>query len=366
IDATKKIKTSGFRKHISSWKDTKKDLFISTCLDIEGKQVRYDYKIIFYKSKFHSKDVEKIKKALNEINTLRDNLHFKVAVIRLDSAIKLANEMRIPKYMNELRRIEQEINGIEKDYNSQLDNLANSIASHRENNNIQAALKDCEKIIQITESIDRNTLLEKYKDITGNIMDEMIADKNKREKIYEEINSLENVLYLNRKKNDIDEAINNCEEILKLTRDLDDEDIFEKYDLILEDCRKQKIKLEEDKTKLKKELKDLDEKIKIYINKNLFEEALESSNRCLQISETLEDNVLIKKYKFISDRITQRKNETESIINRSKLSKTEFIELIDIVERLNKEGLEALDENKLEKSLEKYKKIKESIVKHIK
>ncbi|TFG02209.1 MAG: hypothetical protein EU539_13280 [Promethearchaeota archaeon] len=364
IDATEKIKTSGFRSNISGWNDARGDIFVSSCLEIGGKQVRYDYKIIFYKSKFLSEDIEKIKKALDEINTLRENLHFKVAVIRLDSAIKLANEIHVPKYMKELRNIEKEIETIEDHYNAQLDELGNSIARHREMKNIEAALSDCKKVIQISESIDRNELLEKYKNATENIMNEMIADKEKRESIHDEIVQLDAQLTLNRDENQINDAIKNCEKILELSRSIENDEIFKKYDSILSDLKKQKLTLQETEKKLKTDLKELDEKIKIYLEKEQLNDALEASDKSVQISKELNNDDLVKKYTFISERIIQRINEKEWKIEAEEKSKRELEELKRVVEQLNKEGLEALNEHKLEESLKKYKEIKKKLLKY--
>ena len=90
IDATEKIEITGFRDNLSSWRDSDRNIIISTCLMVGRNQKRYDYKIVFLKEKFHSNDIERIKKALNEVDKLRDKLKLKIAVVKLDSATKLA------------------------------------------------------------------------------------------------------------------------------------------------------------------------------------------------------------------------------------------------------------------------------------
>ena len=423
IDATKKIKTSGFRNNLSSWRDSNKNIFISTCLLISGKQKRYDYKITFLKEKFYSDDIERMKTALNEVDTLREKLKLKIAVVKLDSATKLAKEMNIPKYMKELSKVEEEITALEKDYNKKLDHLVESLEIHRENSNINEALKDCDEIIETSKSINRTDLLEKYTQITNRIMNELILDKEKREQAYEEILNLENQMNNNRERKDLDQAIKICKEIIQIAKLNEIINLIEKYNQILDVLKNEQIILEEKNKKLRNELKELDEQIQVSLAKDKLEEALNYSEKCLQISKALGNDDLIKKYEFISERIRNRISSAEEkhskliaeleeleqkmnierennnlkealgfcekiiqlsrSINRidlmdkysevltqikneiEKTSDKKFEELKIIIEKLNREGLEALNENKLVKSLKKYKEIKDQLVKYI-
>ena len=423
IDATKKIKTSGFRNNLSSWRDSNKNIFISTCLLISGKQKRYDYKITFLKEKFYSDDIERMKTALNEVDTLREKLKLKIAVVKLDSATKLAKEMNIPKYMKELSKVEEEITALEKDYNKKLDHLVESLEIHRENSNINEALKDCDEIIETSKSINRTDLLEKYTQITNRIMNELILDKEKREQAYEEILNLENQMNNNRERKDLDQAIKICKEIIQIAKLNEIINLIEKYNQILDVLKNEQIILEEKNKKLRNELKELDEQIQVSLAKDKLEEALNYSEKCLQISKALGNDDLIKKYEFISERIRNRISSAEEkhskliaeleeleqkmnierennnlkealgfcekiiqlsrSINRidlmdkysevltqikneiEKTSDKKFEELKITIEKLNREGLEALNENKLVKSLKKYKEIKDQLVKYI-
>ena len=60
-DATEEIKKSGFRKNVSSWRDAKGNVIISTCLEDEGNQTRYDYTFIISDESY----IEKEKPALD-------------------------------------------------------------------------------------------------------------------------------------------------------------------------------------------------------------------------------------------------------------------------------------------------------------
>ncbi len=425
IDATKKIKTSGFRNNLSSWRDSNRNIIISTCLLINDKQKRYDYKFIFLKEKFHSVDIERMKKALSEVDNLREKLKLKVAVVKLDSATKLAKQINIPIYMEELSEVKEEITIIEENYNKKLDHLVESLSIHRENNTINEALKDCDEIIEISNTINRTDLMEKYNQITNRIMNEMIADKEKREMAYEKILNLETQMNKNRERKNLTAAITYCKEIIQIAKSNEKIDLIEKYNQILDQLKNEKIILEDKDKELMTELKELDEQIEFTLANDKLEVALNYSEKCLQISITLENDDLIQKYQFISERIqkriinvaeqhnkflteleelelkitTERENNNldvalgfcEKIIQLSrslnridlmdkyseiltqikndienqKITNEKFEELKLIIEKLNKEGLDALYGNKLVESLRKYKKIKDHLIRYI-
>ena len=365
IDATDKIKTTGFRDNLSSWKDPDKNIIISNCLLVDGKQKRYDYKITFVKEKYHSEDIEKIKTAMDEVDRLREKLKLKIAVVKLDSATKLANEMNIPKYMTELTKIKEEIIALEKDYNKKLDDLVESLGNHRENNDIQAALNDCDMIFSISDTIHRTDLMENYTQITERIMDEMIADKEKRQQASEKILMLENQMNRYRQEQNLDDAIRTCKEIIQFAKTNEKIDITEKFILILKKLENEEIALKAKRKELKKQLKELDEQIQILLSRNQLNEALTNSEKCVDISTALNNDDLIKKYNFISERIKSRMANAEEESSK-KLAELEDLEkLKKSIKELNKEGLDALKNNKLADSLKKYKEIKELIINYI-
>jgi len=425
IDATEKIGITGFRDNLSSWRDSDRNIIISTCLIVGGKQKRYDYKIVFLKEKFHSNDIERIKKALNEVDNLRDKLKLKIAVVKLDSATKLAKEMNIPIYMEELEEVKEEITTLEKDFNKKLDDLVENLRIHRENNNINEALQDCDDIVEISKSINRIDLMDKYNEITNRIMTEMIADKEKRELSFEKILDLKTQMNKNRERKNLTEAIVICKEIIQIAKSNEMIDEIEKYTQILDQLENEKLILEDKKKTLINELKELDEEIEFTLANDKLEEALNYSEKCVQISMTLENNDLIKKYQFISERIQKRiadvKEQNKKLlteleeleqkitiergnnnlelamdlcekiiqlsralnridlmdkysdiltqikndIENQKATKQNFEDLKIAIERLNKEGLDELYRNKLIESLGKYKEIKELLIRYI-
>ncbi|MFX1337721.1 MAG: hypothetical protein ACFFDK_03850 [Promethearchaeota archaeon] len=425
IDATNKIKTTGFRTNLSSWRDPDRNIIISNCLMVGSKQKRYDYKIIFLKEKFHSNDIERIKMALNEVDNLRDKLKLKIAVVKLDSATKLAKEMNIPRYMEELLEVKEEITALEKEYNKKLDNLVENLRIHRENNNINEALQDCDEIIEISKSINRTDLMDKYNNITRRIMSEMIADKEKRELSYEKILNLETEMNKNLETKNLTNAIVICKKIIQIAKSNDMIELIEKYNQILDQLENERLFLENKKKTLINELKKLDKEIEFTLANDKLKDALNYSEKSIQISMTLEDDDLIKKYQFISERIQKRIAEAEEQDRKLLIELEELEQKIDIergknnlevalglcekiiqlsrslnridlidkysetltqikndienqkgtkdafenlkvtIERLNKEGLDALYGNKLVESLRIYKEIKDHLIKYI-
>ena len=360
FEATEKIKTSGFRDNLSSWNDSDKNIFISTCLIIDGKQKRYDYKISFVKEKFHSEDIEKINATMVEVDKLREKIKLKIAVVKLDSATQLANDMNIPSYMKELAKVKKEIIALEKEYNKKLDDLVESIEIHRENNDVHAALNDCDMVFEISKSINQADLMEKYTQITERIMNELITDKEKREQANEKIITLEKQMNIFHEQQNQYDAIRICKEIIQFAKINEKIDTVEKFTSILKELEDEETILKANRKRLKKELKELDEQIQILLSKDQLREASNYSEECLRISKELNDDDLIKKYNFISERIKLR-----TINDEQEASEKNLEDLKTVIEKLNKEGLDALNENKLSDSLKKYREIKEQIIKYI-
>ena len=65
------------------------------------------------------------------------------------------------------------------------------------------------------------------------------------------------------------------------------------------------------------ELKELDEQIEFTLANDKLEEGLKYSEKCLHISKTLENEDLIEKYQFISERIQKRIRTVEEEQSKS-------------------------------------------------
>jgi hypothetical protein len=191
---------------------------------------------------------------MKEISSLRDNLQLRIAVLRLDSATKLAKEMKISKYLGELRQVEEEVKIIEKDYNLQLDELVRSIETNRVKNIVDGALDDCKKVVEISNSIDKNKLLEKYEHITERIMNEMLVDKKNREDLIQELEETQIKLKDNRKDKNYDQAMKNCKRIIYISKNLERKELVDDYEKILDDLKNEEASFNERKRQLRKQL----------------------------------------------------------------------------------------------------------------
>ncbi len=356
-DMSEKILTTGFHENVSSWRDSNNNIILSTCLTINGIQKRYDYKIIIYKEKFHSEDIDKIENALKEISNLRENLHFKVALLKLDSAIKLVQEKRIPDYMNRIEDIKKEITVALEEYNKIIDDLVKKININRKNNDLDELLSNCEKIIKVSKSLNRDDLAMKYSLLSEQITKELIANKEDREIKLKKLEDLEIEFKIKKENEDTDGAIDICKEIIKISKSVYKDDLVQEYSKILNQLKKDKQTYEKRYKKLRYELKECDKKIKSNLEEGQFKKARINCERAVQVSEILKDDDLVKKYSFILEKIevdifnTVKEELTSEVLEDFKVR----------IKKLNTEGFEALYNRNLLKAIDKYKEIRKEL-----
>ncbi len=357
-DTSEKIITSGFHENVSSWRDSDNNIILSTCLIINGIQKRYDYKIIIYKEKFHSEDIDKIENALKEISNLRENLHFKVALLKLDSAIKLVQEKRIPDYIKKIEEIKKEIIVAVENYNNIIDNLVKKININRKNNELDELLSNCEKILKISKSLNRDDLVMKYSLLSEQITKELIANKEDREIKLKKLEDLEIEFEIKNENEVKDDAIDICKEIIKISKSVYKDDLVEDYLKILNKLKKDKQAYEKRYRKLRSELKECDKNIKSNLEDGQIKVARANCERAIQLSEILKDDDLVKKYSFILEKMEG------DISNTAKEErKVEVLEDFKAkIKKLNTEGFEALYNRDLLKAIIKYKEIRKELI----
>ncbi|MFX1237286.1 MAG: hypothetical protein ACFFAS_05790 [Promethearchaeota archaeon] len=64
-DASDHLKKVGFRDNLSSWQNSYKNLIVSSCLVVKGKEKRHDYKFYFTEEKLPLEVVERIEKEID-------------------------------------------------------------------------------------------------------------------------------------------------------------------------------------------------------------------------------------------------------------------------------------------------------------
>jgi len=181
IDATNRIKTSGFRTNLSSWRNTYQNVVISLGMEIEGQKKRFDYKFYFTEEKLSQEIVERIEEELKQINTLKKQFNFPEAINKTDELIDSIKKEKDIFYNRKLQEVRKEILKAEKDYNGkceELEELEEIIGQNRASEDLEKALTNCDKLINLSKSIRNKGVENKYTQMVEEI-NETIAE-NKR------------------------------------------------------------------------------------------------------------------------------------------------------------------------------------------
>ena len=89
IDATERIKTAGFQKELSAWRNTYRNIILSTCVEFKNEQKRYDYKFLFVEEKLDDQTIELIENSIDEASRLRRQFKFDESIEKIDEMIEL-------------------------------------------------------------------------------------------------------------------------------------------------------------------------------------------------------------------------------------------------------------------------------------
>ncbi len=280
IDATDRIKKAGFQKVLSSWRNTYKNIVISSCTIVNGVQKRFDYKFYFVEEKLSEETISIIEDALKESLRLKNRFQFEEATAKVDEMIELIRKEEDRVYNKRLLDFRKEINDAEKDYNKLLQKLAKlegEIKTNQEKDNIYALIKNCQDIVPITKKVRRSDLVRKYTTI--------LEDAEKELNFRNELAKLERELKYNRSIKNLEKALTICENIIEICDKNNKIDLVDKYQQILEQLKREIKDIEEAKKREQEELKKLEdftvELINLsrkgveFVNKNKYFDAFE-------------------------------------------------------------------------------------------
>ncbi len=280
IDATDRIKKAGFQKNLSSWRNTYKNIVISSCTIVNGAQKRFDYKFYFVEEKLNEKTIEIIEDALKESSRLKNRFQFEEAVAKVDEMIELIRKEEDRVYNKRLIDFRKEIFDAEKDYNKLLQKLANlegEIKINQEKDNLQALINNCQEIIPITKKVRRSDLVRKYTTI--------LEDAERELNFRNELAKLEREFKHNRSIKNLEKALTICENIIELCEKNNKIDLVDKYQKNLEQLKREIKDVEEAKKREQEELKRLEDstvelinlsrKGIAFVNKNKYYDAFE-------------------------------------------------------------------------------------------
>ena len=253
IDATRLIKTLGFRKNLTSWRNSYDNLVISTCVKIKGDKKRFNYKFYFIEEKLEPEILKQLENLITEINNLKDRYDFLEAFKRVTFAEKLIkgkNDVFFNKRLNDLKI---EILNAEKAYNSKIkiiESLEKDIQRLEIENKLKMAMEKAEKIIQLSRAIKN---WEKEKLYTQKNID---LKKKYDLNLDSTINDLEDRAFLKKNEKLFNKAINCYEQIISLLKKNKKNDLIEAYQSLIEEIKSEQEKFEEERLLKKKKIED--------------------------------------------------------------------------------------------------------------
>jgi hypothetical protein len=332
IDATERLKTSGFNENLSMWQNFYKNVIVSTCVNLGLDEKRYDYKFYFTEEKIDSELLEKVEDIIKDANKLKQRHKFDQAQEKIDIVEDLVKEKN-DKYFNEqLRILRQEIKEAEEEYHRkirEIEDLEKEIKNDREKQNIDGALKKSKRIVEIAKSIRKKAIENQYKEGIKEL---------EEEKIERNITEIERKVEENRSSGRFNVAIQHCKDIIKLAESIDSKNVKKRYLKKIEEIQEE-FKQEQEKIELDKKIDTLEKEFKDKKKKKNYQEALEIALELIQLSNSIDDKALWDKY-------TQQKNDIIlKLEEQHKHKQQEKIE--DKIKQLEKSVEKSQEENNL-------------------
>ncbi|HEY0087993.1 MAG TPA: hypothetical protein VGB37_04075, partial [Candidatus Lokiarchaeia archaeon] len=165
---------------------------VSISIDEEIKKSWEKYEIKFNKTKRQCELVETIKKSINESSKLKEKFLFEESIHQIEKTMELIKSEDMEDYLKKLENKRQEIIAAETKYNKLYLMLADYKGKLRENqakNFLNAAVKNCERILHISQLIGMSEIEMEYAQILNGIKKEI---EKRESKSKEEINELLN------------------------------------------------------------------------------------------------------------------------------------------------------------------------------
>ncbi len=322
------------------------------------------------------KYIEELEELDKKIKKNLDDKNFAEAMSNCDKVIQIAEALKRTDLVEKYTKLKEDIKkqmGTAEELDKlpkQLDELDKKIKKNLENKKFAEALSNCDKAIQISESLNRPDLVEKYNNLKEDIKRQM-ETAEELDKLLRDLKELDKLIKKDIKDKNFAEAMSNCDKAIQISGALNRPDLVEKYQKLKEDIKNRMGAEESDK--LLQELKELDKIIKKNVKNENFSEALSNCDRAIQIAEALNRSDLVEKYLKLRGDIEKRMEgvedldkllrELEELDNEIKrnLDDKKFPEalsncdkVIQIAETLNRPDL-----------VEKYQKLKEDIKKQM-
>lgn len=341
IDATDRLKTSGFRKNLSMWQNFYKNVIVSSCIKVRGREKRYDYKFYFTEEKLGPELLEKVERTINEVNTLKRRQKFEEALKKIEKIEKIVFPKNDQYINNQLSEIREEITIALDKYKrtlQKLKTLERKFNEERNQKKFDDALTSIEEILKISKSINEKNIQRKYDGLPKTI---------NREKIEYLQQKVEN----QRKNGNFELALETCYEIIELTEATKLDEIKKNTLKAIENIEN-KIKEIKEQEKIKTKTVSLGNELEREKKNENYENALNISNEIIELAESIDD-------KDTTDKYIQIKQELSSIlheIEQKRKKEKQLKELEDQIEKKKEssdlEGIQNLSSNIIKISTE--------------
>ena len=195
------------------------------------------------------------KEALNKIEELEKDYENKMEAEDLEGAIsdcirivKIAEGIgrsdiaeKYSKLRDELKSRIAEMKEMIDKIQKELEDLIKEFDKNRKQKKFDEALKNCGKIIELAESIDKQDIVKKYKKLYDEI-NKQLKELETAEAEALQMQRLEKLIKdfdKNRKEGNLKEALKICEAIIELAESINKKDIAKKYKKLYEDISKE-------------------------------------------------------------------------------------------------------------------------------
>ncbi len=271
-----------------------------------------------------------------EVVNNRDGKDYSEALSNCEKIVQLAGIVENQELIEKYTKLKEEI-GREKaaeegkldDISKEISMLKECVNNDLENEDLTAIISDCEKIIELSKTIEDDSTLAEYSKIIDETNKKIEERKNQLEKTLAELTDLEREVVNNREGKDYLEALSNCEKVVQLAGIVENQELIEKYTKLKEEIRREKATEEEKLGALSQELTSLEEKVKTNRSDGLLDAAISNCERIIQLSESTGDLELKEKYISILDEL---KREIEARKEAQKLLEERAKEIEDVIE----------------------------------
>jgi hypothetical protein len=163
--------------------------------EVKKKWDQFDDKLQIAKQK--AELVKVIDVFIKKSEEMKVNYQFKALKNEINTLLTKVQKLNITDYQKKLEDLKTDIVSAEEGYNKKLaeiENLEKEIKKNQKSNLIDDVVRDCQKIIQIAQSINKTEVIEKYSialEQTEKTIEEIKIFEEKQEKLRNELEQLE-------------------------------------------------------------------------------------------------------------------------------------------------------------------------------